>query len=86
MKKNPDQIWLNSIKKQLTKYISNPKWDYVNLSDFNLSIITQIMNCNDINQLSLLIDERLVNSIFETIKKSFSKIKLTTGNSSEREL
>ena len=84
-KKSEEQIWLDGIKRRLTKYISNPKWDYLELSDLHMSIITTIMNCNDVNNLSPSINERVVDIIFERIKIKMSKIKLTSGSSKNNE-
>ena len=80
-KKSEEQIWLDGIKRRLIKYISNPKWDYLELSDLHMSIVTAIMNCDDVNKLSPSINERVVNIVFDRIKSQMSKIKLTSGSS-----
>ena len=78
-KKSEEQVWLDGVKRRLQKYINNPKWDYLNLSDLYMSVITAIMNCNDVNMLSPSINERVVDMIFERIQNQMSKVKLTSG-------
>jgi len=85
-KKSEEQLWLESTKRRLIKYISNPKWDYLELSDLQLSIIMNITNCEDVNKLSPSINDRVVDNLFDIIKSKMSKVKLTYGKSSEREL
>ena len=84
-KKSEEQIWLDGVKRRLTKYISNPKWDYLELSDLHMSIITAIMNCDDVNKLSPSINERTVEIVFERIKSRMSKVKLTFGSGKNNE-
>ena len=84
-KKSEEQIWLDGVKRRLMKYIKNPKWDYLELSDLHMSIVTAIMNCDDVNNLSPAINERVVDIIFERIQNRMSKVKLTSGKSGEKE-
>ena len=84
-KKSEEQVWLDSIKRRLIKYISNPKWDYINLSDLQLSIVMAITNCEDVKNLPPSINERVTDNLFEIIKSKMSKVKLTYGKSEEKE-
>ncbi|MBQ8426007.1 MAG: hypothetical protein IJX17_08360 [Clostridia bacterium] len=84
-KKSEEQIWLDSVKRRLIKYISNPKWDYIELSDLQMSIVMAITNCENVNNLSPSINERVTDNLFEVIKSKMSKVKLTYGHSSEKE-
>ena len=84
-KKSEEQIWLDSVKRRLIKYINNPKWDYIELSNLQMSIVMAITNCENVNNLSPSINERVTDNLFEVIKSKMSKVKLTYGHSSEKE-
>ena len=84
-KKSEEQIWLDSVKRRLIKYISNPKWDYIELSDLQMGIVMAITNCENVNNLSPSINERVTDNLFEIIKSKMSKVKLTYGKSDEKE-
>lgn len=84
-KKSEEQIWFEGVKRRLIKYINNPKWDYLELSDLHMSIVTAITRCDDVNNLSPSINERVVEILFERIRNRMSKIKLTSGNNNEKD-
>lgn len=60
--------WLKSIQKKFMKYISNPNWDNLTLTETEINIVTFIMNAKTPNELPLLVNERLVDHILEKIK------------------
>ena len=84
-KKSEDQIWLEGVKRRLIKYINNPKWDYIQLSDLSMSIVTAITNCEDVKLLSPSINERVTDILFERIQSQMRKVKLISSSSSGKQ-
>lgn len=72
---NEDDKWLKKVQNKLKRYISNPIWDCIELSDLNYSIIERIMNANKAKDLPYVINERLVDNLLETIDVKFKEIK-----------
>ena len=69
-----EQCWLKYIQKKFMKYISNPNWDNLTLTETEINIVTFIMNAKTPNELPLLVDERLVDHILEKIKNQLKNI------------
>lgn len=69
-----EQLWLNSIQKKFFKYISNPNWDNLKLTETEVSVITFITNAKTPNDLPILVDERLVDYILNKIKNQLKNI------------
>ena len=76
---NEDQKWLESVQNKLKKYISNPKWDCIVLPSSQYDIISQIMKVKNVEDLPVLINERITDFILENIKTKFSKINFSRG-------
>lgn len=66
--------WLKSVQNKFKKLISDLRWDMLFLTDTEIMILTFIMNSKSINDLPILIDERLIECIIEKIKKQFKEI------------
>lgn len=71
--------WLIKVQNKIRTLVSNPKWDYIQLSDLQLGILSSVMNAKRVNQLSPSINERVVEVLFGIIKKQFANIKLEKG-------
>ena len=74
-----EQKWLIKVQNKIRTLVSNPKWDYIQLSDLQLGILSSVMNAKRVNQLSPSINERVVEVLFGIIKKQFANIKLEKG-------
>lgn len=74
-----EQKWLLSIQKQFKRFIGDLRWDSVSLTDTELDIVSLIMKTKDVDDLPILINERIVDHIIEKIQKQFKNIKLTKG-------
>ena len=75
--KSEEQKWLESVQRKLKKYISSPYWDCINLPDSFYSIISIIMQTNNVKHMSPCIDERVTDMILNKIEKEFKNIKQT---------
>ena len=69
--KREENRWLKSIQNKLKKLISDLRWDSIDLTDAEVDIVTFIMNANSIDELPLLINERIVEYIIEKVKNQF---------------
>ena len=70
-----EQRWLLGVQKRLKKYISHWKWDCILLSSTQYDIISKIMSVNDVNELPMMINERIVTQLFEQIDFKFKQVK-----------
>ena len=70
-----EQRWLRSIQNKLRKYISSWKWDCILLTSTQYQIVSTIMSVKNVNQLPLLINERIVDDILKQIELKFKKVK-----------
>lgn len=70
-----EQKWLMSIQKKFKKFISNPKWDSLSLTNTEWDIVMRIMNTNDVEDLPILINERIVDHILTKISNQFKNIR-----------
>ena len=70
-----EKKWFEGVKRKLQKYISNPYWDDLNLSNTYITVITLIMNTTDVKKLSPLINEKLTNDILNTIQTKLKQVK-----------
>ena len=75
-KKSEEHIWLDSVKRRLIKYISNPKWDYIELSDLQMGIVMAITNCENVNNLSPSINERVTDKRIGLFKETIYDLKV----------
>ena len=71
IEKREEERWLKSVQNKLKKLISDLRWDSINLTETEMNVVTYIMNAQKVNELPLLVDERLTDFIFEKIKKQF---------------
>lgn len=69
--KREEERWLKSIKNKFKKFISDLRWDLLNLTETEMSIVTFVMNAKSVGDLPVLVDERLIDHIIEKIKKQF---------------
>lgn len=73
-----EKRWFDSLKRKFIKYINSPYWDDLNLPESYMGIIVQIMNAKNVKELSPLINERLTDSILDTIQRKIKNIKDTS--------
>ena len=71
--KREENRWLKSIQNKFKKLISDVRWDSLNLTDTEISVVTFVMNANTVDDLPLLINERLIEHIIEKVKTQFKK-------------
>lgn len=72
-----NQEWLNNTQKRLNEYMSDAKWEYIDLSVLQHQLITKILNTKDVNDLPQSINDSLVNYLYEVIDSQFKKVNLT---------
>ena len=70
-----EQKWFKSVKTKLGKYISSIYWDSIKLSDLQFSIVTHIMNTDNVQFLSPSINERTVDILLDSINNKLKKAK-----------
>lgn len=72
-----NQEWLNNTQKRLNEYMSDEKWEDIDLSVLQHQLITKILNTKDVNNLPQTINDSLVNYLYEVIDSQFKKVNLT---------
>lgn len=72
-----NQEWLNNTQKRLNEYMSDEKWECIDLSALQHQLITKILNTKDVNELPQSINDSLVNYLYEVIDGQYKKVNLT---------
>ena len=72
-----NQEWLNNTQKRLNEYMSDEKWECIDLSVLQHQLITKILNTKDVNDLPQSINDSLVNYLYEVIDGQYKKVNLT---------
>mgnify|MGYP006886826870 CR=1 FL=1 len=72
-----NQEWLNNTQKRLNEYMSDEKWEDIDLSVLQHQLITKILNTKNVNDLPQTINDSLVNYLYEVIDSQFKKVNLT---------
>lgn len=72
-----NQEWLNNTQKRLNEYMSDEKWECIDLSVLQHQLITKILNTKDVNELPQSINDSLVNYLYEVIDGLYKKVNLT---------
>ena len=72
--KREEYRWLKSIQNKFGKLISDLRWDSITLTETEMSVVTFVMNAKTVDDLPLLINERLVDHIIEKVKTQFKKL------------
>ncbi len=72
-----NQEWLNNTQKRLNEYMSDEKWECIDLSVLQHQLITKILNTKDVNDLPQSINDSLVNYLYEVIDGLYKKVNLT---------
>ncbi len=72
--KKEEERWLKSIQNKFKKFISDLRWDSLSLTDTEMSIVTFVMNAKSVDELPILINELLIDHIFEKIKNQFKNL------------
>ena len=70
-----EQLWFKRIKSKLQKRIANPNWDNLQLTTIEWDSIMFITKANTVNELPLLLNERLVDNLLNKIDKQFKQMK-----------
>ena len=70
-----EQLWFKNIKNKLQRRISNPKWDSLKLTKIEWDTIIFITQAKTVNELPLLINERMVDSLLQKIDNQFKQMK-----------
>ena len=73
--KQEEQRWFNSVQRKLKKRIANPKWDSLNLTSVEWDTVIFIAKATNVNELPLLINERITDSLLEKIDAQFKQMK-----------
>ena len=71
-----NQEWLNNTQKRLNEYMSDEKWECIDLSVLQHQFITKILNTKDVNDLPQSINDSLVNYLYEVIDGIYKKVNL----------
>ena len=66
--------WFKQTKKKLIKLISNEKWDYIDLTDLEYTVVTKITNSNSFYELPVNLRISFVNHIVESIENKLKNI------------
>lgn len=72
-----NQEWLNNTQKRLNEYMSDEKWECIDLSVLQHQLISKILNTKDVNDLPQSINDSLVNYLYEVIDGQYKKVNLT---------
>lgn len=72
-----NQEWLNNTQKRLNEYMSDEKWECIDLSVLQHQLITKILKTKDVNDLPQSINDSLVNYLYEVIDGLYKKVNLT---------
>lgn len=70
-----ENLWFKNVKIKLQRRIANPKWDSLNLTKLEWDIVMFIANAKNINDLPLLLNERIVDGLFNKIDNQFKQMK-----------
>ena len=74
--KKEENRWLKTIQNKFMKLISDPRWDSVDLTNTELSIVTLIMRAKTANDLPVLVNERIVDHIMEKVRHQFKNFNI----------
>ena len=74
-KKSEEQKWFEKVKAKLAKYVNNIYWDCIELPESYMSMVLIISRNEDVTKVSMGINERTVNILFETIDKKLKEAK-----------
>lgn len=70
-----EQLWFTNVKRKLSRRIANPKWDCLSLTKIEWDTILFITNAKNVNELPILINERVTDSLFNKIDNQFKQMK-----------
>lgn len=70
-----EQLWFKSVKNKLQRRISNPKWDSLNLTKIEWDSIIFIVQAKTVNDLPILLNERMTENILKKIDLQFKQMK-----------
>lgn len=74
--KREEEIWFKRIQSKLKRRIADPKWDSLSLTTVEWDTIFFITKANCVKDLPLLINERMVDSLFQKIDNQFKQMKI----------
>ena len=70
-----EKLWFNNIKRKLQRRIINPKWDSLSLTSIEWDTVLYITKATNVNELPILINERMVDNLFQKIDTQFKQMK-----------
>ena len=70
-----EQLWFKSIQNKLKRRIANPRWDSLSLTTTEWDIIMFIAKAKSVNDLPLLINERITDNLLNKIDNQFKQMK-----------
>ena len=73
--KQEEQCWFINVQKKLRKRIANPKWDSLNLTSAEWDTVIFIAKATNVNELPLLINERITDRLLKKIDTQFKQMK-----------
>jgi len=73
--KKEEQLWFKKLQSKLKKRIANPKWDNLSLTKVEWDTVLFIMRATTVDELPLLINERMTDSLLNKIDNQFKQMK-----------
>ena len=70
-----EQRWFKNVQNKLRRRINNPKWDSLSLTKIEWDTVLFIMKAKDVNELPVLLNERITDSLIEKIDYQFKQMK-----------
>ena len=70
-----EKLWFKNVKIKLQRRIANPKWDSLNLTKLEWDSVIFIAKAKTVNDLPLLLNERIVDGLFNKIDNQFKQMK-----------
>ena len=70
-----EQLWFKNVKAKLQRRIANSKWDSLHLSNMEWDTIMFIVKSKNVNELPLLLNERIIDNLFKKIDTQFKQMK-----------
>lgn len=70
-----EQQWFTNLKRKLQRRIANPKWDSLSLTKIEWDTILFITKAKNVNELPVLINERVTDNLLNKIDNQFKQMK-----------
>ena len=70
-----EKLWFNNVKMKLARRIAKPEWDSLKLTNIEWDTVIFISKAKTINELPILINERMVDNLLTKIDFQFKQMK-----------